>query len=56
MNLLTPDQTAAFLQIKKTHLYSLVSRKKIPYTKIGQLLRFNKEHLSKWITENTVGK
>ena len=47
--LLTPQQTADYLGIKLSTVYSMCMRKTIPFCKIGRLNRFRREDLNKWI-------
>jgi excisionase family DNA binding protein len=47
--LLTIDQLADILQIKKATIYSWTFAKKIPHLKIGGALRFREREIVKWI-------
>jgi excisionase family DNA binding protein len=46
--LLTPEQCAAFLQIEVNTLYVMKSRGRIPYRKVGHLLRFDLREIVEW--------
>ena len=46
--LLTPEQCAAFLQIEVNTLYVMKSQGRIPYRKVGHLLRFDLEEIVEW--------
>ena len=46
--LMTPEQCAAFLQIEVNTLYVMKSQKRIPYRKVGNLLRFDLEEIVEW--------
>jgi excisionase family DNA binding protein len=46
--LLTPDEAAKYLGIAKVTLYGMKYKKKIPYRKVGKLLRFDEDDLEKW--------
>jgi excisionase family DNA binding protein len=46
--LMTPEQCAAFLQIEVNTLYVMKSQKRIPYRKVGHLLRFDFEEIAEW--------
>jgi excisionase family DNA binding protein len=50
---LTLEEAAAFLKVKKRTIYDLVQRKRIPYLKIGKLLRFSKQNLLEWMQRET---
>ena len=47
-SLLTVQQACSFLNIKESHLRSLVFRKKIPYLKVGNCLRFSSNKIMEW--------
>jgi len=46
--LMTPEQCAAFLQIEVTTLYVMKSQGRIPYRKVGHLLRFDLSEIVEW--------
>jgi excisionase family DNA binding protein len=46
--LMTPAQLAEYLQIEVNTLYVWVSRRRIPYRKIGHLLRFDLDEIKDW--------
>ncbi len=55
--LLTPNELAEFLKIKKSQLYSWVNESKyrddgIPFMKAGKFLRFSKTQVFKWMLNN----
>lgn len=41
-----------YIPLKKSTIYSKVSRKEIPYNKIGKKLIFNKKEINNWINNN----
>jgi excisionase family DNA binding protein len=47
----TPKQTAAFLQVELSTIYAWVHLKKIPYVKVGGLLRFWKSEIIEWLNK-----
>jgi len=47
--LLTIEQLAEILQIKKSTIYAWTFAKKIPHLKIGGALRFREREIVKWI-------
>jgi len=47
--LLTVDEAAAFLRIKRNTLYTWAYRKQIPSQKVGKALRFRREDLEAWL-------
>ena len=51
--LLTIDELTSYLKVKKSAIYDMVYHKKIPYTKIGQRLRFRKDLIDAWIENYT---
>ena len=46
--LMTPEQCAAFLQIEVGTLYVMKHQRRIPYRKVGHLLRFDLEEIIDW--------
>ena len=52
--LLTVEEAAKFLNVKKSWLRSAVFRRAIPYIKVGNLVRFREKDLCRWLREHTV--
>lgn len=52
-NLLSINEAAELLNIKVPTLYRWVHIKKIAFIKMGNKLRFQEDHLLKFIEENT---
>lgn len=50
--LLDVKQTALLLKVKERTIYEWVRTNKIPHKKIGDLLRFNKSEIFKWIEQS----
>jgi excisionase family DNA binding protein len=46
--LMTPEQCAAFLQVEINTLYVMKSQRRIPYRKVGHLLRFDLNEIIEW--------
>lgn len=46
--LMTPDEAATYLRISKLTLYGWTSKKKIPFKKVGRLIRFDKDDIDNW--------
>lgn len=54
--IMTPDNAAAYLSISKRHLQlDRVTKRQIPFIKIGRLVRYKKADLDDYITAQTVG-
>ena len=51
--LLSIDETAELLGLKKPTIYKFVSRKQIPHIKLGGRLLFDQASLREWIAENS---
>lgn len=51
---LSIKELALYLGIMEGTLYSWVCYKKIPYTKIGRLVKFDIERIDRWVQENAV--
>ena len=52
--LLTATEVGEYLGIAKDTVYTLVSQRRIPYVKIGRLLKFNHKAIDEWIAQKTV--
>jgi excisionase family DNA binding protein len=48
-SLLTVDETADLLRVKRSTLYTWVHRRQVPFQKVGSLLRFRKDDLAAWL-------
>jgi excisionase family DNA binding protein len=49
--LLTPDEAARLLKVKKRMLYDRVQRNNIPHLRAGKLIRFSKRTLLDWMKQ-----
>ena len=54
LKLMTIDEAAGFLNIKKSRLRRAIFRREVKYIKLGALVRFKKEHLTEWIERQTI--
>ena len=52
--LLTIEEAATILGVAKKTLYMYVSAKKIPYCKVGSLVRFKETDLEAWVSAREV--
>ena len=52
--LMTIDDAAKVLGVKKSWIRSAIFKKSIPYVKLGNLVRFREKDLKEWIQKNTV--
>lgn len=52
--LLTTRQVAGILQIHLNSLYRLVYQRRIPFTKVSGMLRFDPDALEAWIQKGKV--
>jgi len=50
--LIPPDQLAERLGTSRRHLTRLVHERRIPFVKVGWLLRFDAEEITAWINEH----
>lgn len=48
-SLLTVDEVAKLLSVKKSTLYTWAYRKQIPSQKVGKMLRFRREDIEAWL-------
>ena len=46
--LMTPDECAEFLHIEINTLYVMKSKGRIPFRKVGHLLRFDRDEIVEW--------
>jgi len=53
--LMTLDDAAEYLRLKKVTLYKLLEKGKLPGSKVGGQWRFKKDTLEKWIDDKMVG-
>ena len=54
-DLLTYDGASRFLKTKRSTLYAMVSRGRIPHIRLGgRFVRFDKKILRRWLAEHTV--
>jgi excisionase family DNA binding protein len=48
------DRTAVELAISKAHLYRLIREKRVPFVRVGRLVRFHPKDVRAWLAERTV--
>jgi excisionase family DNA binding protein len=59
-DILTPDEVASLLRVKKAQIYSWVAESKftedgMPYQKAGKFLRFSRNDVLKWTQRHKKG-
>lgn len=54
--LLTVQQAAHLLSVKKRWIYEACARHEIPYIKVGRLTRFRRSELDAWLDAQHVGR
>ena len=54
IKLMTADEAAGFLNIKKPRLRRAIFKREVKYIKLGALIRFKHEHLNEWIRRQTI--
>lgn len=47
-------ELAGYLGVKVDTLYSWVNQRKIPYTKVGRLVKFDSIQIDEWLSKNSV--
>ncbi len=52
LELMDVNEVAALLKVKKRTIYGWVQTGKIPFQKVGDLIRFDKAKITDWINEN----
>ncbi len=50
------DECSEFLGVTKGTLYVWVCHRKIPYTKVGRLVKFDLRIIEEWLKENSVAR
>lgn len=53
-NLLNLADVSAMLGVSKHTIYSWVFEKRIPYIKVGRLLRFSRYEIDAWLKDNSI--
>jgi excisionase family DNA binding protein len=48
-DLLTVRELSKWLRLSESHIYTLVSKKKIPFNKVGGKVLFDKQQVKNWI-------
>ena len=54
--LLTIDQLAERLGITVRHVRRLVAEKRVPYLKVGKLVRFDPDEIKQWLASRRQGE
>ena len=52
--LLNIKEVADYTGLSSDTLYTMVSQRRIPYVKLGRLLKFDPQAIDAWITKNSV--
>ncbi len=52
--LLSPQELSDVLSISIETVYAWTSQKRIPYIKMGRLVRFNADEVNKWLEKQRV--
>ena len=55
IELLTLEEAAQLLKVKKSRLRKAIFRREVKYVKLGALVRFKRAHLVEWIEKRTIG-
>jgi excisionase family DNA binding protein len=53
-SLINVEEAAAYLDLSPHTLYTMVSQRRVPFVKVGRLVKFDLDLLDKWIKQNTV--
>ena len=51
---MTPDELSKYLGLTVKAVYNRVHLQRIPYTKLGASLRFDREAIDEWMKRNSV--
>ena len=52
--LIAIQEAAEYTGLSPHTLYTMVSQRRVPFVKVGRLVKFDVELLDKWIKQNTV--
>ena len=52
--LLSIQEAAEYVGLSVHTVYTMVSQRRIPFTKVGRLTKFDLKHLDAWIKQHTV--
>ena len=52
--LMSVKETAAYTGLSHHTVYTMVSQRRIPYVKVGRLVKFDQAMLDSWIKQHTV--
>ncbi len=52
--LVTIQEIATYIGLSSHTVYAMVSQRRIPYTKVGRLTKFDPQAIDAWLTKNTV--
>lgn len=47
-------EAAQYLGTTVAHVRELIKRRAVPYTKVGQLVRFDRKALDAWLADHTI--
>ncbi len=51
--LLSADEVAAFLGVKRDTVYKLIDRNGLPALKVGRLWKFRQEQINEWVNRQS---
>jgi len=54
MKYLSPEELSLMLGVSKLTVYGWTSRQKIPFYRVGRLVRFRPEEIEGWLAERKV--
>lgn len=52
-DLITVRELATWLRLSESHIYALISKKKIPFNKVGGKVLFDKQVIKNWIEQQS---
>ena len=52
--LLTVQEVSAYTGLASDTIYKMVSQRRIPFTKVGKLVKFDQAILDAWLKQHTV--
>jgi len=51
LDILTPNEVASALRLSRVYIYKLMREGKLPYLRIGKVIRLSREEVERWLEE-----
>ncbi len=54
-NIMSIEEASSYLGLKKSTIYSWIFQRRIPFIKLGKLVKFDRRDIDKWLEGNKIG-